>query len=170
VIPQGITYRQWLEQVSPHTGSGRPAPAPGDPTRAAGGFRAALAAYVDGGDGRAESLMGDLRDACDAAGVPLPDGEESYEQLADLIEAPWQRVEMPAASIQRIRLDGPLGPGSMTFATPTIEIDLFDLGRQAADRFAPVPDRRVREMFQQRRDARGTGSGPDRRPRRMTSR
>ena len=72
MISQGVTYRQWLEQVSPHTGPGRLAPEPGDPTRAAGRFRAALAAHVDAEAGRADALIGGVRDACLAAGVPIP--------------------------------------------------------------------------------------------------
>jgi hypothetical protein len=58
----------------------------------------------------------------------------------------------------------------MTFTTSNIEADLFDLGRKAAGRYDPLPDRRVREMFQQRWIAQGTRSGTDRRPGRQSSR
>ncbi len=145
-------YRHFLEKFSPFTGLGRLAPEPGDPTRAAGQFRAALAAYVDTEGSRADALIGAVRDACLAAGVPIPvDEERAYEFLAGLLENPWLPAEVPAAvaGIQTIGLIGMPDPDSMTYSTGTVLANLYALGKQT-DRFEQVPARRVDEAFRQR--------------------
>jgi hypothetical protein len=110
LLPRRISgYRQFLEQVSPFTGLGRLAPEPRDSTKAAGQFRGNLAAYIDAEAGRADALIGAVRDACLAAGVPIPaDEEKAYDFLAELLENPWLRAEVPPATagIQTIGLIG----------------------------------------------------------------
>jgi hypothetical protein len=146
-------YRHFLEKFSPFTGLGRLAPDPGDSTRAAGQFRAAMAAYIDAEAGRADALIGAVRDACLAAGVPIPvDEERAYEFLVGLLENPWLPAEVPAAvaGIQTIGLIGMPDPNSMTYSTGTVRANLYDLGEHAAARFEQIPARRVDEAFRQR--------------------
>jgi hypothetical protein len=153
LLPRRISgYRQFLELVSPFAGQGRLAPEPGNPTKAAGQFRAALAAHVDAEAGRADALIGAVRDACLAAGVPIPgDEEKAYEFLAGLLENPWLPAEVPAptAGIQTIGLTGMPDPNSMTFSSGTVRASLYALGEQTA-RFEQIPARRVDEAFRQR--------------------
>jgi hypothetical protein len=150
VIPR-MRYRAFLECVSPHTGSGRVVPNPGHPTSGAGRFRSALATYIDGVEGGVEMFMGDLRDACTSAGVPVPEGDdEAYERLAGMLENPWRRAEVPnVAGIQRIRLFGPPDPTTMVFSTGTVEADLYDLS-DYLNRYEQISQKCVIESFRQK--------------------
>jgi hypothetical protein len=104
VIRPGLSYRQFLERLSPYTGQGRDAPDPLDPLSEAGRFRIALMETVDR-DGL-DALFEDTRDACQAAGVPVPSDEEyAYEFITCLLEEPWRRPEIEGvAGIQRVYL------------------------------------------------------------------
>jgi hypothetical protein len=99
--------------------------------------------------------MADTRDACQAAGVPVPvDEEEAYEFLANLIEEPWLRPEIEGvAAIQRIRLTGLPDPSTMTFSNGFVEADLYDLG-EYTEQYAQVPAGRVAEAMDQGRRGR----------------
>jgi hypothetical protein len=150
VIPPRLGYRQWLERVSPYTGTGRDAPDADDPSTEAGQFRARLADCVDR-EG-IDNLMQDVRDSCQAAGVPVPvDPAEAYAFLASLLEDPWLRTEVEGqASLQRVRLTGLPDPSTMTFSNGVLAADLYSLAGYT-EQYAQLPAGRVVEALEQRR-------------------
>jgi hypothetical protein len=104
-----------------------------------------------------DALIEDTRDACQAAGVPVPtDEEEAYEFLTGLLEEPWLRPEVEGvASIQRVRLTGLPNPATMAFSNGFIEANLYDLG-EYTDQYAQVPAGRLaKAMDQGRREHKG---------------
>jgi hypothetical protein len=144
------TFRAWLERISPYTGTGRDAPNADDPGTEAGKFRARLAEFIDR-EGT-DNLMQDVRDSCQAAGVPVPvDSEEAYTFLAGLLEDPWLRPEVEGqASLQRVRLTGLPDPSTMTFRSGVVEADLYSLA-EYSEQYAQLPAGRVVEALEQRR-------------------
>jgi hypothetical protein len=107
-------------------------------------------------DGSGALLLA-ARDACQAAGVPVPvDPEEADTFLGGLLEEPWSRsVVEDQAAIQRVRLTGLPDPSTMTFSDGFVEADLYDLGVYN-DQYAQVPLGRVVEaMAQGRRGRKG---------------
>lgn len=151
VIDPNQTYRQWLEATCPLIPNGRQFPTSDRPTPGTARFLASLVAWVDTDAGNVPLLLGLLRNACLAVGVPVPeDPEMASEFLLGLAEAPWVRIEVPGvARVQRIRLVGDPDPGTMAFSTGTVEADLSDLGEMTA-RYESVPTHRVAEALLQK--------------------
>lgn len=116
-------------------------------------LRDALERYVDlgiEGDRRPnlEALMRDLRAACEALGVPVPEGRDNaHDFFLDLLSNPWEPVEIDGvAPIQVLKLTGYPDPATMVYRSGYIEADFFDLGKEAPF-YQQVPARMIREIL-----------------------
>jgi hypothetical protein len=127
LVPRDRTHREWAEMMC----RAEDVPCPSDggegpPVRA---FRERVAAYGASAPHAERDLLERVRVGCIAASVAVPGGDEtSIQFLARLLMSPWQRVELPEAAIQTIKLGGPSGPGTLVFSGDVAELDLGDFG------------------------------------------
>jgi hypothetical protein len=124
-------------------------------------LRGAIEAYalgeeVDGAYPRQAAMLKDLRSACEALGVPIPEGRANAEDFfTGILMAPWEPVAVPqAAALQVVKLTGAPDPATMVFRADHLEVDLYDLGKEAPY-YDRVPSRLVDEVLRQR-PGRGT--------------
>ncbi len=116
--------RAWLDTLG--------LPAPGglvDGTSRAGRLRRSIEAYATADPANERALPRDARDGCAAIGVRIGTGPDGDDTLAGLLDSPWWRPEVHyAGGLRLIRLAGPAGPTTMTFADATCAVNFFDLG------------------------------------------
>jgi hypothetical protein len=63
--------------------------------------------------------MKDLRSACEALGVPVPEGRDNAQAFfTELLLSPWEPVAVPAAAaLQVVKLTGAPDPATMVLGS-----------------------------------------------------
>jgi hypothetical protein len=138
LLPAGVGYNAWLTTVGRADGRGRVIQDPRAERTESARLRRGIEDYVVADPAREPIVLDDLREACHASGLKLAEGPQGIDELARILDNPWDRATVPyAARVQVLRLAGSPGSAPMSFSDGAADVDLFDLGPDRA-RFTPA--------------------------------
>jgi hypothetical protein len=140
LIPPGTGYKHWLDPFTYVSSGVRYIDAPrwclnagGNriPANASARFQAQLEAAFLEGKASADAVLSTMALMAEAIGMPFDRADELHNDLALLLQSPWQRVMAPQRTMVRVlKLPGRVSPESLITTVGGFDVDLYNLGTQ----------------------------------------